>query len=144
MYSILKRFVHAEQIGSGRWFNDCVWHHATLLFHWISNIQLCVFPLYSHSHSWAHIHKNSFLFCYFPYACWNKEQIMTIIIVMTENECALVSAVWLYCGFSISTKAYSFTIAYRFVCTIHVPSIYIIYLDTFRTVWCSPFVKLTL
>lgn len=31
----------AEQIGSGRWFNDCFWHPAIPLLHWISNIQLC-------------------------------------------------------------------------------------------------------
>lgn len=30
----------AEQIGSGRWFNDCFWHPAILLLHWISNISI--------------------------------------------------------------------------------------------------------
>lgn len=31
----------AEQIGSGRWFNDCFWHHAIpLLLHWISKIYI--------------------------------------------------------------------------------------------------------
>lgn len=88
----------AEQIGSGRWFNDCFWHPAIPLLHWILNIQLCALHC---THSRVHT-KNSF-YLLFSVRVYHKYKTNNNSKSNNNNDCrqwmAMVSTVWQYCGF---------------------------------------------
>lgn len=106
----------AEQIGSGRWFNDCFWHSAILLLHWISNISIvwlalctyslffffCLFALsyWSPSHSFLFIKLDFWYSVCFWMNHETEEQIIIVTVIIIINwfgngECC-VALLWLF------------------------------------------------
>lgn len=139
----------AEQIGSGRWFNDCFWHPAIPLLHWISNIQLCVLHcILVHSRA-AHRHVQTqtmaFLSILVPDVCLNvwvyaKRRTNN----NSNNKHRNCDGEYWVCGdivaFYITQKPWHSAVAYWFLCK----TIYIIYLNIFVAEHFSPFVSLSL
>lgn len=100
--SIFGRFkmslLHAEQIGSGRWFNACFWHPAIPLLHWISNISIVRVPIVLSLLVGSGTHEKFFQFLASFCMCarQNQEQIVIIVCWMVYNGEYCVAALWLF------------------------------------------------